>query len=180
MTTNFRDDAGIVRLDGTLYAPGAQVGDVLTVQADGSLAPATGGGSQPLRIVRVALTPTTPDIVAGIELDVPNDGDFLISGAIGVSTAWNGDHPDLAVITDGADPLMGEYLLQCDATNGNIPFNPGFLSPATNLANPVLLCDGSGPIIVRLYESSLGGDPGGDPGSTVGEASVLLVIVEAP
>ncbi len=47
MGTNFRDDAGIVRLDGTLYAPGASVGDVLTVQADGSLAPAAGGGSQP-------------------------------------------------------------------------------------------------------------------------------------
>ncbi len=44
MATNFRDDAGIVRLDGTLYAPGATVGDVLTVQADGSLAPAAGGG----------------------------------------------------------------------------------------------------------------------------------------
>ncbi len=47
MSTNFRDDAGVVRLDGTLFAPGASVGDVLTVQADGSLAPATGGGSQP-------------------------------------------------------------------------------------------------------------------------------------
>ncbi len=118
--------------------------------------------------------------MAGIELDVPNAGDFVISGAISVSTAWNGDHPAFAVITDGADPLMGESMMQCDATNENIPSNPGYLTPATNLPNPVFLFDGSGPIIVRLYQTSLGGDPGGDPGSTVGEASVLLMFVEAP
>lgn len=48
MTTNFQDASGEVRLVGTIYAPGATVGDVFTVQADGSLAPAAGGGSQPV------------------------------------------------------------------------------------------------------------------------------------
>lgn len=51
----FRDLNGEARLVGTLSTSGGATGDVLTQQADGTLAPAPGGGSQPLQTATVTL-----------------------------------------------------------------------------------------------------------------------------
>lgn len=51
----FVDDSGDTRLAGQLVDDGATVGDVLTVQSDGSLAAAAGGGSSSVRFMAAKL-----------------------------------------------------------------------------------------------------------------------------
>ncbi len=104
MATNFRDDAGIVRLDGTLYAPGASVGDVLTVQADGSLAPAAGGGSQPVKDLGLV---NVPDLIDGAQtLYTPQDGEFVVLVPGSPSDFVQIDNPACSVIMGQYPPLI--------------------------------------------------------------------------
>lgn len=49
-TFEFENNVHSERLRGTLHVPGATPGDVPTAQADGSLAMAPGGGSQPVSV----------------------------------------------------------------------------------------------------------------------------------
>jgi hypothetical protein len=124
VTVTFRDADGTTRLAGDLLAPaGAAVGDVLTVQADGTLTPAPGGGSQPYEKITVlatdipfngdtkaVFTPAAGQLVYGFFIDPVtfvqwNAGAILLLGE---------DDGDLAG-GDGADSANYWALMQPDA-----------------------------------------------------------------
>lgn len=77
MTVSFRDSDGTTRLSGDLLASGGAIGDVLTQQADGTFAPAAGGGG----------SSTEHATYRGNNVSIPNSGaatsltwDTLVSG----------------------------------------------------------------------------------------------------
>ncbi len=146
MSTQFEDSSGEVRLSGTLLAPGATTGDVLTVQADKTVAPEAGGGSQPgvlakdFLFTEVATAGTysasMPVLAGTIVLDVPvycvsgpwaaDTAVFAMSDATGgVKSYYN----DLDLVTllsnaygNGADASLGTYY---EVINGGNSGNYG-------------------------------------------------------
>ena len=75
MALRFRDYSGETRLYGDLVTEGGSTGDVLTQQADGTFAPATGGGSQP-----VTVTYSAAEVAA--RFDVGDGAAFMAWDAI--------------------------------------------------------------------------------------------------
>ncbi len=144
MATNFRDDAGVVRLDGTLYAPGATVGDVLTVQADGSLAPAAGGGSQPgaVRVLKFPFDFTqAADLAVGVPVWTPAADDVLLDAWVEMVSSWPDDGSttpfmDIGVIVDGTFPdLFGQGFWNHDGNVVNLSDDPWTVG--TTIASPL-------------------------------------------
>lgn len=89
MSTEFEDASGEIRLVGTLAIPGATVGDVLTVQADGTLAPEppSGGGASSFPTVtftaaQVAARWSVGDALAAMELTDVADPDLVFLSVI--------------------------------------------------------------------------------------------------
>ncbi len=178
MATNFRDDAGIVRLDGTLYAPGAQVGDVLTVQADGSLAPATGGGgSSPVTVARVTIAFDTPNIgTTGAALYTPAVGDIISIAYVNNITPWNGTNPSGYCFAQGSGDPRGESIIGFDPTGTNTSSTPTF-DIATNpfFGVAALIATAATPVVTAVLNSS----DGSDPGATAGELELILLVLKA-
>ncbi len=108
---NIRDESQIERLVGTINDPLATPGDVLTVQADGSVAAQPGGGgSQPgaVRVLRHEFDFTQAAALAnGVPVWTPAVGDVLLNAWFEVDTDWPGDgtkaaKADIGVVTAGA------------------------------------------------------------------------------
>jgi hypothetical protein len=83
----FVDDSNETRLSGELAFPESTPTDVLTVQADGSIAAAPGGGSLPDPIVVPLNVTPTDETVAALNLTrTTQDGnDFLVASGPGVT-----------------------------------------------------------------------------------------------
>lgn len=93
MTTTFRDADGTARLSGEILM-GGTAGQVATVQADGTLAPAAAtGGSGPVVRGPYAFAFNTPNIQNGILFYVPTVNDILLDAWIEVDTAFDGTTP---------------------------------------------------------------------------------------
>lgn len=100
MTTEFVLISGnVTTFDGTAAMPGASVGEVPTVQADGTLAaaPAVVAGAVILR-GPFAVTFATAGLNAGVDVYTPTPGDLLIGIGVVVTVGFNGTTPllDLA------------------------------------------------------------------------------------
>ena len=121
MSTNFRDSSGDVRLIGTIYAPGATVGDVFTVQADGSLAPAPGGGSQPVQAVYSGSNVTIADgASAPLTWDTLDIGTELLDRSSPGIPLWLADGVYAITITYVASaPLTAGGYASAQLSTGN-------------------------------------------------------------
>lgn len=142
-TYAFDDSSGVERLKGTLNAPGATVGDVLTVQADQSIAAAPGGGAlpdpitDPLNVAttdasKVPLKITLPagfDLGAYDAIEIEDSGglrllSFDVGGNLGVTA-----NPALGTpaVTLGTDQSIARITLQqgSDASATEVVLQPG-------------------------------------------------------
>ena len=95
-TFNITDEGGESRLTGLIFDPGATSGDVLTVQDDGSIAAAPGGGSQPGALVRkgpFTVAHNAAGLTTGVPIYTPAVGEWLMNGVIIPTTGFDGITP---------------------------------------------------------------------------------------
>lgn len=153
------------------------------VEFDGEASPAPGGGSMPIKVVRVPIAFNTPGINAdgagggGIDLYVPAAGDLIWWGAspIFLNTPWNAAGSQLNFTwADLASQFLTQGLVggtNPQAADGH-SFDPiASFSLVSN--NPCLVTDAT-PLRVIIDDSS-----GGDPGATTGEGEIVLVVFAA-
>lgn len=204
--TTFTDDAGDVRFSGVIRM-GGTAGQVATVQANGTLAPAAGGGgSSPILHVAFPFAFNTPGLVTGVSITgwTPAVGDVILDGWPEVTTAWDGTTPFADVFLNGADPVSGGlfsllvageagYPL-CDMTVANTPTSPGcglvasgnwrllsgMAGTAPTFTLPGTLDSGAGSGPAKLYLNTTGKPGGSDPGAAQGAAIMHLLILQAP
>jgi len=122
----FEDQSKVERLTGTLHDPLATPGDVLTVNADGSVSAAPGGGSmpfQPSQLSDLALWLDASDVATINGGTPPSDGDPVTAWADKSDSGY-----DAAQATSDNQPVYkaaiqnGLDVIRCDPT-----VNPQFL-----------------------------------------------------
>lgn len=206
MTTNFQDASGEIRLVGTIYAPGATVGDVFTVQSDGSLAAEPGGGSQTVNVIKhpfdfsqaVALkagvtiwTPAVGDVLLDAWIETPSDDAWVTEGATSALA-------DIGVIVAGAFDSSGFFNFSAgpvdltsatwdeSASGAFLHYNQALASSlsaamasfaASNIYEPKMRFAQSVP--VKLVATQTGA-PAGDAIDASAGASVLYLVTATP
>lgn len=176
-----------------ISAPGATVGDVLTVGADKTVSPAAGGGSLPQGVPIEYVIPIafdTPNILTGAVVYTPTPGDRLIAGS-GIS--YPSDVPKW-LGTGGKDPALNlGFADQPDAIaqgasvsdlndadspyddNGHLlKFENGGIADVFDPQGATVYFADAEPIRVFLFDDGQGYPS--DPEATQGEAEVRLLI----
>lgn len=134
--------------------------------------------SPAFRLVRVTLTPDTPNIFTGISLGTLAEGEWVVSFQLGVTTAWDGDTPGVGVGTTEesvpADLSGGRWdLSSADTAAGGGAADSGLIAPVA-LAFPSQQNVGPAGGIGMVLKVSSSGDA--NPGSTEGLAYAVLII----
>lgn len=148
----------------------------------GSLDAPPGGGSQPEKIISLAVAFNTPNLVitdGGVPLYTAVAGDLIPYypyAVIPVSVSFNGTTPRLVVFAEGDDPTDGGNLLSVSqqllagSTQGTHAVTvDNYIGPSAG-NNGLQIQDG-----VRLM-LALDDGSGGDPGATAGAGVVNYVI----
>ena len=170
---------GPVSFEGEIIDPGATPGDVLTIQDDGSVAAEAGGGSQPVIAITFDFAFDTAGLLAGLTVPgyTPKAGDLVaFNTRILPSVAWDGTTPF-------GDIYFGSATTRCFFTSTVSPID------MTSLGSPQpggnLNIDGTQyyPAIVeadadvlQVAVSQDGTKGGADPGSSVGAATLYVVV----
>jgi hypothetical protein len=126
------------------------------------------------------------DLSTGLDIYVPNIGDFLLDCWVSITTAWDGTTPigNLYVNTTGNTPIIYGYpvdMTLTDVANG-AAIGAG-LGLALTQYRQVWAMPGAYTFIstnpIQLVVSQDGTSTGGDPGSTMGVGAVYLVVLPA-
>jgi hypothetical protein len=180
----FADDQHVERLVGTLTDSTASPGDVLTVQADGSIAGQLAAGVSPFKTV----TFDTPNLLAtagGIPFATPAAGDLLAGlgsdssdvWPLLVPVAWDGTTPRLIIFAQGDDPTSPAGLIASTAglTSADAAFGPGIVGQDSyaSFGTPAMAVSNGTPLLLALDDGS-----GGDPGCSQGTAKVAAFFVQ--
>lgn len=123
-TFEFDDHSGAGRLSGTLHDPHATVGQVLTVQADKSIAAAPGGGSMPGGLASTDFL-FTEEATAGVYTATfdPPDGCTVAEMRFYLLTAWACDEGTLLIgDADHADGWLVNLPIVADLQDA--PYDP--------------------------------------------------------
>jgi hypothetical protein len=155
----------------------------------GTITPPPGGGSQPVKIVRIPFVFNTTNLVlTGISLYAPSVGDILDinESYVSVRQAWDGSTPSLTfysgVNTNGIGAPNIIDLTSDDASSA-IDGNGDVVGAYGNIA---LVQGGSFPEAPWRFTTTnpfgmfVSDGTGGDPGSSQGIGEIILVIIPAP
>ena len=74
------------------------------------------GGSQPVVVKRIPITPATPGIFTELDLGYEAQEGDLVSAAASVTTIWDGDNPNLYVYLDGDAAGLPDSAIQQKAS----------------------------------------------------------------
>ena len=81
--------------------------------------PSSPGASSPVAAHKFVITPSTPDLLTGHVLLTPAEGD-LVTIAMTVTDPWDGDSPNLWLVTHGDNPLTGNPLAGMDLASSAV------------------------------------------------------------
>lgn len=163
---------GVVTQSAQIVDNGATVGDVLTVQADKSIAAAPGGGSQSVRRERLAVAFDTPNIRTGITFFTPAVGEIVFAVGAFVPIAWNGPNTPTLGIGNGVQSAVNVPLVDADTDD----LGDGFIFQSNATVSgilPVRFAEAD-PLVIRVTDANLDPDT-----STAGTAVVFAVVLAA-
>lgn len=127
-----------------------------------------------VKVVRVAFTFDTPDLLAGIPIYVPVPQDLLVYyglSTLDISTAWDGSTPTGHFLQGGVDISNGFSGGAIDMTLASSALGDHAHEPTALATTAPVVFDDDTPVLFSVDDGSAG-----DPGSTQGAAILRLVI----